>query len=252
MKTRRGRPESGKAAGVAAVDRALCLMRVFGEGDDVLTLAEMAERTGMYKSTILRLCESLERNGYLQRLDGAGYRLGAAPTRLASLYQRAFRVADVVVPRLHELVRRSDESASFYVREGDVRVCLHRVDSPRPIRDHVREGDHLPLERGAAGRVLLAFGGQPGEVYVRIRRRYVAITYGERDRETAAVAAPVFRTGQVLVGALSVSGPVYRFRAKTATRLAALVLEAAAELTGSLGGDRRPFEERIGRRARTA
>ena len=252
MVARRGRPGSGKAAGVAAVDRALSLMRVFGEGDDVLSLAEMAERTGMYKSTILRLCESLERHGYLQRLNGAGYRLGPAPTQLASLYQRAFRVADVVVPMLHELVRRSDESASFYVRDGDVRVCLHRVDSPRPIRDHVREGDHLPLERGAAGRVLLAFGGQPGEVYARIRRRYVAATYGERDRETAAVAAPVFKTGQVLVGALSVSGPVYRFRTKAAARLATLVLEAAAELTARLGGDRRPFEEGSVRRARPA
>lgn len=234
------------------MDRALSLMRVFGEGDDVLTLAEMAERTGMYKSTILRLCESLERHGYLQRLNGAGYRLGPAPTRLASLYQRAFRVADVVVPMLHELVRQSGESASFYVREHAVRVCLHRVDSPRPIHEHVREGDHLPLERGAAGRVLLAFSGKPGDVYARIRRRYVAATLGERDRETAAVAAPVFRTGQELAGALSVSGPVYRFRARTAARIAALVLEAAAELTASLGGDRRPFDERIGRRARTA
>jgi DNA-binding IclR family transcriptional regulator len=206
----------------------------------------------MYKSTILRLCESLERHGYLQRLDGAGYRLGPAPTRLASLYQRAFRVADVVVPVLHELVRRSGESASFYVRDGDVRVCLHRVDSPRPIRDHVREGDHLPLDRGAAGRVLLAFSGSPGAVYARIRRRYAATTYGERDRETAAAAAPVFRTGQALMGALSVSGPVYRFRPKTAARITALVLEAAADLTTSLGGDRRLFEERIGRRARPA
>lgn len=234
------------------MDRALSLMTAFHEGDNALTLAQIAERTGMYKSTILRLCESLERHGYLQRLDGVGYRLGPAPTRLASLYQRAFRVADVVVPMLHELVRRSGESASFYVREGDVRVCLHRVDSPRPIRDHVREGDHLPLERGAAGRVLLAFGGEPGEVYTRIRRRYVATTHGERDRETAAVAAPVFQTGQALVGALSVSGPVYRFRSTTAPRIAALVLGAAADLTAKLGGDRRPFEERIRRRARTA
>lgn len=242
---------SRRPAGVAAVDRALRLLTVFGEGDDVLSLAEMAERTGMYKSTILRLCESLERHGYLLRLDGAGYRLGPAPTRLASLYQRAFRVADVVVPVLHALVRRSGESASFYVREGGVRVCLHRVDSPRPIRDHVREGDHLPLERGAAGRVLLAFSGRPGAVYGRIRRRYVAATFGERDRETAAVAAPVFRTGQELVGALSVSGPIYRFRTKAAARIARLVLSAAADLTARLGGDRRPFDERIRRRART-
>lgn len=252
MVARRRQAGASKTAGVAAVDRALRLMTTFREGDEALTLAALAERTGMYKSTILRLCESLERHGYLQRRDGAGYRLGPTPMRLASLYQRSFRVGDVVVPMLHELVRQSCESASFYVRERDVRVCLHRVDSPRPIREHVREGDHLPLERGAAGRVLLAFSGTPGDVYTRIRRCYVATTFGERDPETAAVAAPVFQTGQELIGALSVSGPVYRFRPRTAARIATLVLGAAAEVTASLGGDRRPFEERIGRRARTA
>ncbi|MDQ7842741.1 MAG: IclR family transcriptional regulator [Armatimonadota bacterium] len=234
------------------MDRALTVLTVFREGDVTLTLAEIAERTGMYKSTILRLCESLARHGYLYRVDGAGYRLGPTPLRLASLYQRSFRVGDLVVPMLQRLVRQTGESASFYVREQGVRVCLHRVDSPRAIRDHVREGDHLPLDRGAAGRVLLAFSGEPGEVYARIRRRYVAATFGERDRETAAVAAPVFRLGQELVGALSVSGPIYRFRGRAAERIAALVLAAAAELTADLGGDRRPFDERIVRRGRTA
>jgi DNA-binding IclR family transcriptional regulator len=238
--------------GVAAVDRALSVLAAFREGDNVLTLAELAGRTGMYKSTILRLCGSLESHGYLHRLDGAGYRLGPTPMRLASLYQRSFHLGDVVVPVLRELVARSGESASFYVREETVRVCLHRVDSPASVREHVREGDHLPLDKGAAGRVLLAFSGEEGEAYARIRRRYVTATFGERDRETAAVAAPVFRSGQELAGALSVSGPVYRFSPRVTARLAAMVLDAAAGLTVALGGDRRPFDERIRRRARPA
>lgn len=249
--TRTARRGAG-GAGVAAVDRALSVLAAFREGDRALTLAEIAQRTGMYKSTILRLCGTLERHGYLQRLDGAASRLGPAPTKLASLYQRSFRLGDVVVPVLHDLVRRSGESASFYVREGDLRVCLHRVDSPRAVREHVREGDHLPLDRGAAGRVLLAFGGKEGAVYDRIRRRYVAATFGERDRETAAVAAPVFRVGQELAGALSISGPIHRFSPRTAARLARVVLQAAGDLTAALGGDRRPFDERIRRHARAA
>jgi DNA-binding IclR family transcriptional regulator len=252
MVTNAAGKRAARGAGVAAVDRALSVLAAFREGDSVLTLAEMAERTGMYKSTILRLCASLESHGYLHRLDGAGYRLGPTPMRLASLYQRSFRLGDVVVPALRALVTRSGESASFYVREGTVRVCLHRVDSPLSVREHVREGDHLPLDKGAAGRVLLAFSGEEGEVYDRVRRRYVTATFGERDRETAAVAAPVFRSGQELTGALSVSGPVYRFSPRIAARLATVVLSAAADLTVALGGDRRPFDERLRHHARTA
>ncbi|MDQ7859637.1 MAG: IclR family transcriptional regulator [Armatimonadota bacterium] len=250
MVTHTARRSAAHGAGVAAVDRALRVLAAFREGDSVLTLAEMAERTGMYKSTILRLCGSLERHGYLQRLEGVGYRLGPTPMRLASLYQRSFRLGDLVVPVLRDLVRRSGESASFYVREGTVRVCLHRVDSPRAVREHVREGDHLPLDRGAAGRVLLAFGGEEGEAYARIRRRYVTATFGERDRETAAVAAPVFGIGQDLAGALSISGPVHRFSPRTAARLAGMVLQAAADLTAALGGDRLPMDERLRRHVR--
>ncbi|MDR7420550.1 MAG: IclR family transcriptional regulator [Armatimonadota bacterium] len=252
MVTGRAARGPARAAGVAAVDRALKVLAAFREGDTVLTLAEIAERTGMYKSTILRLCGSLESHGYLHRFAGGGYRLGPTPMRLASLYQRSFGLGDLVLPVLRELVARSGESASFYVREGTVRVCLHRVDSPRSVREHVREGDHLPLDRGAAGRVLLAFSGEEGEVYARVRRRYVTATFGERDRETAAVAAPVFRSGQELAGALSVSGPVYRFSPKVAARLETVVLSAAAELTAALGGDRRPFDERIRHHACTA
>ncbi|MGF6305018.1 hypothetical protein OKW42_008371 [Paraburkholderia sp. WC7.3d] len=48
------------AGGVAAVDRALTLLAAFGNGTSVLSLSALAERTRMYKSTVLRLLASLE------------------------------------------------------------------------------------------------------------------------------------------------------------------------------------------------
>lgn len=241
-----------KTSGVAAVERALAILDAFRDGDDGLTLAEIAQRTRMYKSTILRLCASLEKYGYLWRVSDGRYRLGPTPIRLGSLYQRAFRLAERVVPVLHRLAHDLGESASFYIRHGDVRVCLHRVDSPQPIRDHVREGDHLPLDRGAAGRVLLAFGGARGAAFAAVRRDLVAASFGERNPETAAIACPVFGVGQELVGALSLSGPLYRFRPEAVRRMSAALLRAAAGLTAALGGDREPFGKRTASRGTTA
>src|SRR5256885_8835193 len=83
--------------GVAAVERALSILEAFAEADDMLTLAELAKRTGLYKSTILRLSKSLESHGYLLRTADGNYRLGAKLLYLGSLYQRHFRTADVVV-----------------------------------------------------------------------------------------------------------------------------------------------------------
>jgi DNA-binding IclR family transcriptional regulator len=233
--------------GVAAVERAMAVVSAVGASDGALTLADLASRTGLYKSTILRLCVSLERHGLLRRGEAGEFRLGPALLRLGSLYQRSFRLSHVVLPILEELSRASGESASIYVREGNSRVCLFRVDGPHNVRDHVREGAHLPLEKGAAGKVLLAFAGTPGSVFDHVRRAYLAATYGERDPEAAAVSCPVFRTGQALVGALTVSGPLFRFTPEAVRRISMLLLRVGGSLTATLGGDRSEFDRRLDR-----
>ncbi|HEY8368596.1 MAG TPA: IclR family transcriptional regulator, partial [Thermodesulfobacteriota bacterium] len=192
--------------GVEAVERALSVLEAFAEGDARLSLAQLAERTGLYKSTILRLAASLERFGYLRR-DSEGYfRLGPTLWRLGTLYQRSFDLADVVRPVLARLVADLGQTAAFYVRDGDRRICLFRNNSPSPTRHHVEEGTSLPIDQGASGRILLAFGGAEGARYDEIRRKGVYTSYGERDPDAAAVAAPVFDAAGALVGAISVSG----------------------------------------------
>ncbi len=222
--------------GVAAVERALSILEAFAEADDMLTLAELAKRTGLYKSTILRLSKSLEGHGYLLRTADGNYRLGAKLFYLGSLYQRHFRTADVVVPILRDVVQQVHEGASFYVRDRDKRVCLHRVDASRAVRDSIREGDPLPLKVGAAGHVLCAFSNERGARYDEVRKKMYAASFGERDPETAAVACPVFGSQQKLIGALSISGPRYRIEAEL-ERLLPPLLKYGRELTRVLGGD---------------
>jgi len=71
--------------GVAAVDRALTILDAFREADQSLTLTEISKRVGFYKSTTLRLAESLEKFGYLRRLEDGAFRLGPKPLFLGSL-----------------------------------------------------------------------------------------------------------------------------------------------------------------------
>ena len=56
---------------VEAVERALTVMEAFDTPRDSLSLAELADATALYKSTLLRLLGSLERFDYVQR-DGRG------------------------------------------------------------------------------------------------------------------------------------------------------------------------------------
>ena len=94
------------------------------------------------------------RNYMVQTEDGQ-WRLGPAAGWLGARYQAGFDVNNVVEPTLHDLVRVTGESASFYVREGDIRSCIARVEGPQSVRHNVRIGERLPLNKGAPGRVIL-------------------------------------------------------------------------------------------------
>ncbi|WP_082548962.1 IclR family transcriptional regulator [Rhizobacter sp. Root404] len=225
----------GEEGGVAAVERALSILDALTE--DRVTLVELSKRTGLYKSTVLRLLKSLEKYGYVLRNAEGLYRLGSKVLLLGSLYQRHFRTSDIVPPVLEKLAADLHEGASFYVCEDDKRICLHRVDSTRAIRDSVHVGDRLPLTVGAAGHVLRAFTGARGERFDEIRRAMYAASFGERDAETAAIAAPVFGSGNRLMGALSVSGPRYRLEELGEARIVPVLFKYAKELTRTCGGN---------------
>jgi len=229
--------ESANNEGVAAVDRALSILDVFTAQDAGLTISEIARRTGLYKSTALRLAESLEKFGYLRRDEEGYFKVGAKPLYLGTLFQRQFRTADVVPRALRQIAEELRESASFFVRDEDRRLCLHRVDAPRAVRDAINEGDRLPLDTGASGHVILAFGGQPGPRYDDIRRSLHAASFGERDPETAAVSCPVFRIHQEFAGALTVSGPRYRIEETTVGKILPVLYRHAQELTRQFGGN---------------
>jgi len=247
------RPPAASAApstspdGVAALDRAFAILFAFRPDDKGLSLAELASRTGLYKSTILRLIASLTHHRLLLRSDDGRYLIGPAALQLGALYQRGLQLADVVLPLMRALRDECNESVSFYVRRQDLRVCLHRVDTTHTIRDHVREGDVLPMDRGSGGRLLGAFSGAPGDLYDRIRRDGYYLSIGERDSETAGISTPVFSAAQPLAGALTLAGPRQRVDEALLERMRRPMLEASIHASELLGGDPAPLRAALAR-----
>jgi DNA-binding IclR family transcriptional regulator len=220
--------------GAAAVDRALSLLCAFRAGDKALSLTELANRTQLYKSTVLRLTASLEHARLLLRNEEGRYALGPEIARLAGLYAATFSLESEVLPVLRALVAKTRESAAFHVRQGDKRLCLYRIDSPQVVRDHIRAGDLLPLRRGAGGRVLMAFAGARGALYERIRREGVAVLAGDRVPELTGISAPVFGHDGALAGALTLTLPTSRIN----DAFVPIVRAAAETLSRRLGGTR--------------
>ncbi len=225
---------------VTAVIRALNLMQLFEMGESTLSLAELSRRAGMHKTTVLRLARTLETVNYMVQTQEGLWRLGPATSWLGAKYQSGFDVNRIVGPTLHELVNATGESASFYVREGNIRSCITRVEGPQSVRHNVRVGEPLPLDKGASGRVILAFSGGEGGIYEAIRERGFYISIGEREAEVSSVAAPVFSTNWRLLGSVCISGPSSRLTKSRLEKHAQTVIRAASQLSYSLAGARSP------------
>lgn len=226
------------AGGVIAVTRALQILEAFRIGERHLSLAELSRRAGLHNTTVLRLARTLAQSGYMVQQEDGMWRLGPATGWLGARYQAGFDIHNVVEPTLRELSQATQESASFYVREGNERACISRVEGPQAVRHHVRIGMRLPLHLGAPGRVILAFSGEPGEVYEDIRRKGHHISMGEREAQVSSVAAPVFGLNWRLLGSMCISGPTARLDHKQLQAHARTVMDAANRLSYALAGER--------------
>ena len=221
---------------VTAVARALAILTAF-EGDELfLPLAELARRTGMHKPTVLRLARTLAAARFLVRREDGAWRLGPAAGWMGSRYQAQFDLDSAIEPILRQLSAATGESASFFVFEGNLRTCLMRCEGTAGVQSQIRSGEVFPLDRGSAGRVILAALGEPGDVYERIRRSGFHITRGERNSKIASVSAAVRGRHGAVLGSVSTAGPIERLTASVLGRYAPATVQAARQLGEALGG----------------
>lgn|SRR5690606_30962129 len=217
-------------APVLAVERAIMILNAFQSNEPSVSLHELSLRTGLYKSTLLRQLGTLIQHHCVVRLSNGQYQLGARVLTWAHAYTSSLDLDQHVPPVLEQLVNDTGEGASFFALDGDMRVCLYRADSNKEIRDHIHQGELLPLNKGAAGHILLRYSDPANTMPPE-----VIMTIGERESEIAALSAPVFGADG-LKGALALSGPATRFSPENIDVWKKIVLEAAENLSKVLGG----------------
>jgi DNA-binding IclR family transcriptional regulator len=228
--------QTGDGARVEAVERALLLLQCFSKAGEKLPLAVLAQRSGFYKSTILRLAASLVRMKFLRRDPEGLFSLGPELRRLGTLSHASISLEPLIRPVLEKLVAQTQETASLYVRDGSERICLYRVNSPLSARHHLDEGARHPLDSGAAGVILRAFdpAADLDPDAARIRARGWANSEKGRDPDLAAVAVPLLNSQNELLGALTVSGLRSRLKASQFLLARTLLAHASAQLRPQL------------------
>ncbi|QGY32767.1 IclR family transcriptional regulator [Pantoea cypripedii] len=221
---------------VKAVKRTLAILDAFVDHPGGMTLGELEEATGLFKSVIMRYMLSLEAERYVsKRVDGC-YELGSRAYQLGCTYERTFNLREHVMPVLNKLTEVTVESSSFFVREGDFRLCLYRKDSPQHIRSSVPVGTLLPMDDTSAATALRHFEQGIPEGWTYSQGVFTSTGAGSNlpTSLTASMSVPIFRHDNQLAGALGISGPIIRFNPEDADSQQ-LLIEEARKLSYALG-----------------
>jgi DNA-binding IclR family transcriptional regulator len=253
-----GTPVSGPdrpPTGTQAVDRAVRLVTEVVHAPDSVTFTELAAATGLAKSTTSRLLVALERGGLVRRDDDGRFRPGDVFVRYAWRGGAEAGLIEVARPFLDRLGAETGETVNLGVARDGLVEQVAQVDSKYLIGGTNWVGRPVPLHCAALGKVLLAYGAAPlppgrleartsrtltsraalGENLRQVRRRGYAVTDEELEPGLVAVAAPVFRDGAEVVGALSVSAPASRLAPARIPAVAAQCAAQALALSEVLG-----------------
>jgi IclR family transcriptional regulator, KDG regulon repressor len=225
--------------------RLLSLLADEGEGKSV---RELAALTGLSRTIVQRLLNSLEAEGFIERRPAQiGYRLSIKMWRLGSRVLSDVGVRELARPFLEALARRADETVKLSVLDELDVVSLDRVDCSQALRAYVPIGGRAPARSAATGKVILAFRdlAEPaGSIAVsasetaefkQIRKRGYAINRGEWEPAVGAVAAPIFDSRDNVVASVGVILPLVRLSPARASQFGAWCMEAARDISEKLG-----------------
>lgn len=192
---------------VGVLDRGLFLLHLFTLERNRLHLRELAEMSGLDKSTTLRALKSLVHWGFLERHADGSYSPGSTNLRLAAIFKVTSNLMLRIDRPLSAISDRVGKSTSFFARSDVSRVCLGRSRKNIFHTDYVELGTSVPLAHGgSAARVILAYTGDTTAQSEEIRARGWTITQGERLRHFISLSLPVLDVDESFLGALTIAG----------------------------------------------
>jgi DNA-binding IclR family transcriptional regulator len=223
--------------GTQAIDRAAQLLVRVVESPQPLGVNELAERSGLPRSTTSRLVGALERQGLVQRLGDRGrFRPGPVLLRFASR-DGAESLVELAQPSLRRLADASGETINLAVPGSGGVEHLAQEDTAHFVGVTDWVGRRVPFDQAANGKCFLAFGGadELTPELRQVRARGYATSIDELEVGLTAMAAPVLASDATALAALSISGPTARLTPDRIAQLAPLLVEEAGALAARLG-----------------
>jgi IclR family transcriptional regulator, KDG regulon repressor len=258
-------PEQGSEdrhrGGVQSIGRAFAILEQVARQREGITLAELSKAVGLHNSTTFHLVQTMVALGYIRQVkENKRYRIGRPLFALAASALDEIEMVSLARPILEALSQETGECSHFAVRVGDAAMVIARTSGPGAFQLADRVGVVRPLHCTALGKVLLA-ALQPEQLehflaraelssrtpksitaaaalrreIDEVRQAGHAVDDGEFDPEVRCLAVPVREFTGSIVGALGISGPIWRLSVQALRGRSRIVHTAAARLSAEFG-----------------
>ncbi|MGH6753754.1 MAG: IclR family transcriptional regulator, partial [Bradyrhizobium sp.] len=246
---------------VQSLGRAFSILEEVARHREGIGLADLSKLVGLHNSTTFHLAKTLVTLGYMrQERDSKRYRVGRPLFALAASALDEIEMVNLSTPILEDLSRETGESGHFAVRMGDSVVVIARTSGSGAFQLTDRVGVVRPAHCTALGKIILA-SLRPDQLkrflervelkpstgksitdpavllreITEIRRSAIAIDDGEYNAEVRCIAVPVYNFTGDVIGALGISGPIWRMSDQVLKSRAKLVQTAATRLSAEFG-----------------
>jgi DNA-binding IclR family transcriptional regulator len=216
--------------------RPLTVLEHLSEASQPLTLAQLASMMRVPKSTLMRLLQSMETQGYVLYMPAErGFVPGNQSTTLALSLLRGSNIRRECRAVLRAVVRKLGETCNLTVPDAGRVLYVERIETTAPLRMHLEPGTWVPMHCTASGKLFLASmslldqrsifahlqltKNAPRTIVdkkeleaelLRIAKRGVGIDNEEFVRGMVAVAVPVRGKDNKLVAAVACHAPTAR------------------------------------------
>lgn len=223
---------------IQSVTTALEVLEVVKEYNG-LRLTDVMTELDLAKTTAHRYLTTLEQNNYLIR-HGDEYQISGRFIHFAEQVYGREAAYSMVESRVEDLAEETDELVQFLVEEHDRIVYLFNKTGKQGIQIDTRAGEYGHLHSTAGGKAIMSEWSDeaidrvceevglpqiteytitdPDELHAElndVRENDYAVNDEENIMGVRAVAVPIVKPDDTVVGAISVSGPINRIQAET-------------------------------------
>jgi DNA-binding IclR family transcriptional regulator len=247
---------------IQSLERAAKLLGCFTLSEPEKTLKQLAEETGLHKSTVFRIMETLETIKWVRKDPKlSNYRLGFGIFELGARAVKGIDFYNVSIHHLEEMVKDTRLTAHLVINDNGEALYLNKVEFPGSIITQPSQiGLRFPMHCTGVGKVLLSYMveddlsriieekglkrftqntiGSREELLKetkRIREKGYAIDNEETQPGLRCVAAPLKDYNGKIIAAISISGMISDMNEQILPDMIDRVLNTAAKISADLG-----------------